>query len=90
MTRTVNKESFLFDNSWFEAVSADMLDGIKKTEKRLWFVEEFPIEKQTSNVYDTPVHNVGMERLCGLVGHRAQKLKSLEAVSRSIILDSAS
>ena len=28
-----------------------------------------------------------MERMCGLVGHRAQKLRQLEAVGRSIILD---
>ena len=30
MKRLVTKEFFLFDNSWFEAVSADMLGGIKR------------------------------------------------------------
>ena len=53
------------------------------------FPEEYPVNQQASNIDDTPVHNLGMERLCGLVGYRAQKLQTLEAVSRSIILDAA-
>ena len=51
------------------------------------FEAEYPVEQQASNSDDTPVHNIGMERMCGLVGHRAQKPRQLEAVGRSIILD---
>ena len=53
------------------------------------FKPEYPVEQQASMIDDTPVHNLGMERLCGLVGYRAKKLQDLEAVSRSIILDSS-
>lgn len=52
------------------------------------FEAQYPIEKQASNVDDTPVHNIAMERLCGLVDYRAKKLGQLDAVSRSILLDS--
>ena len=51
------------------------------------FEAEYPVEQQASNSDDTPVHNIGMERVCGLFGHRAQKLRQLEAVGQSIILD---
>ena len=47
---------------------------------------EFPILDQAENIYDTPVTNIGMERSCAKVDYRLQKLKCLEAVSRSIIL----
>ena len=38
------------------------------------------------NIDDTPVHNIGMERQCGQVDYRLKKLGTLNAVSRSIIL----
>ena len=47
------------------------------------FPVQYPIEKQTANLDDTPVHNIGMERLCGLVDYRLHKLGNLQAVSRS-------
>lgn len=47
------------------------------------FPTQYPVEKQAANLDDTPVHNIGMERQCGLVDHRLHKLQSLEAVSRS-------
>ena len=31
------------------------------------FEAEYPVEQQASNSDDTPVHNIGMERMCGLV-----------------------
>ena len=51
------------------------------------FEAEYPVEQQASNSDNTQVHNIGMERMCVHVGHRAQKLRQLEAVGRSIILD---
>ena len=53
------------------------------------FPVEYPVEEQASNVDDTPVHNIGMERQCGKVGHRLLKLGNLKADSRSIILQRA-
>lgn len=50
------------------------------------FPQQYPVEKQASNIEDTPVHNIGMERQCGKVDYRLHKLGSLSAVSRSIIL----
>ena len=50
------------------------------------FPAQYPIQEQASNVDDTPVTNIAMERLCGSVDYRIHKLKQLEAVSRSIIL----
>ena len=50
------------------------------------FPADFPVLEQAVNIDDTPVTNVGMERSCGKVDYRLQKLKHLEAVSRSIIL----
>ena len=50
------------------------------------FPAEFPVLEQAANIDDTPVHNLGMERSCGKVDYRLQKLKHLEAVSRSIML----
>ena len=50
------------------------------------FPAQYPIEEQASNIDDTPVTNIAMERLCGQVDYRLHKLKHLEAVSRSIIL----
>ena len=50
------------------------------------FSAQFPVLEQAPNIDDTPVTNVGMERTCGKVDYRLQKIKHLEAVSRSIIL----
>ena len=50
------------------------------------FPADFPVLEQAVNIDDTPVTNVGMERSCGKVDYRLQKLKHLDAVSRSIIL----
>ena len=36
----------------------------------LEYEAQFPIEQQASNIDGTPVHNLGMERLCGLVDYR--------------------
>ena len=46
------------------------------------FRAQYPVEEQVSNPDDTPVHNIGMERLCGQVDYRLHKLRSLSAVSR--------
>ena len=50
------------------------------------FQPEYPIEKQAPKSDDTPVHNLGMERVYGKTDYRAKKLKQLDAVSRSMIL----
>ena len=44
------------------------------------------MEEQASNIDDTPVHNSSMERQCCKGDYRLQKLGTLPAVSRSIIL----
>ena len=50
------------------------------------FPAQYPVMEQATNINDTPVNNVVCERTCGKVDYRLQKLKNLEAVSRSIIL----
>ncbi|KAK5922719.1 hypothetical protein CgunFtcFv8_019959 [Champsocephalus gunnari] len=50
------------------------------------FPMDYPVSEQASNIDDTPVHNIGMERQCGKVDYRLKKLGTLNAVSRSIIL----
>ena len=51
------------------------------------FEPEHPIENLSEHARENaPVHNLGMESLCGLVGHRTRKTRHLEATSRSIIL----
>ena len=50
------------------------------------FPAEFPVELQADNVDDCPVTNLDMERSCGLVDYRVKKLKTVKAVSRSMIL----
>ena len=55
------------------------------------FCDEFrPQHEQAANMDETPVYNLGMERLCGFIGYRAKKLCQLEKVSRSIIVDATS
>ena len=51
------------------------------------FPVEFPVELQAEKVDDTPVTNLEMERFCGEVDYKSTKLKSLRAVSRSMVLD---
>ena len=50
------------------------------------FKPQYPVESQAPNVDDTPVNNISMERKLGTADYRLPKLKTLEAVSRSIIL----
>ena len=50
---------------------------------------EFPVFDQCSNIDDTPVNNIAMERQCGTVDYRLKKLRTLESVSRSMILAKA-
>ncbi|QQP50342.1 Hypothetical protein FKW44_011324 [Caligus rogercresseyi] len=50
------------------------------------FPMDYPVSEQASNIDGTPVHNIGMERQCGKVDYRLKKLGTLNAVSRSIIL----
>ena len=50
------------------------------------YPEEFPVFDQAANIDDTPVHNLAMERQCGLVDYRLKKLQNLATVSRSMIL----
>ncbi|KAI4823838.1 hypothetical protein KUCAC02_012393 [Chaenocephalus aceratus] len=42
---------------------------------------DYPVSEQASNIDDTPVHNIGMERQCGKVDYRLKKLGTLNAVS---------
>ena len=51
------------------------------------FEAEHPIENLSENSRENaPVHNLAMESMCGLVGHRTAKNRNLEATSRSIML----
>ena len=47
---------------------------------------DFTVSDRATNVDETPVHNIGMERQCGKVDYRLKKLAPLNAVSRPIIL----
>ncbi|KAJ8395920.1 hypothetical protein AAFF_G00026280 [Aldrovandia affinis] len=47
---------------------------------------DYPVSDQASNIDETLMHNIGMERQCGKVDYRLRKLGTLNAVSRSIIL----
>ena len=53
------------------------------------FPVEFPVEQQAENVDDCPVTNLDMERACGKVDYREKKLRTLKAVSQSMILEGA-
>ena len=51
------------------------------------FQAEFPVEDLSDHAAENaPVHNLGMENFCGLVGHRTAKNRNLEATSRAIII----
>ena len=53
------------------------------------FPPQFPVEQQAENIDDCPVTNLEMERFCGKVDYRQNKLKKLAAISRSIVLGKA-
>ena len=53
------------------------------------FPVEYPVEEQAENVDDCPATNLEMERYCGKVDYRSTKLKTLRAVSQSMILEKA-
>ena len=46
------------------------------------FPAQYPIVEQASNIDDTPVNNMDMERLMGMTDHRLNKLQTLPAASR--------
>ena len=50
------------------------------------FPVEYPVEEQAVNIDDTPVNNLDMERLMGKTDYRLQKVRTLAAASRGIIL----
>ena len=53
------------------------------------FPAEYPVFDQSANVDDTPLYNLAMERQCGLVDYRLKKMQTVQAVSRSMILEKA-
>ena len=50
------------------------------------FPPQFRVEDQAANVDNYPVTNLEMERFCGTVDYREKKLKTLAAVSRSMVM----
>ena len=50
------------------------------------FPAEYPVEEQAAIIDDTPVNNLDMERLMGKTDYRLQKVRTLAAASRGIIL----
>ena len=54
------------------------------------FPAQYPVEGQAANMDDTPVNNLAMERVLGTADYRLPKLKTLAAVSRSMILGKTS
>ena len=50
------------------------------------FPAQYPVNEQASNINDIPVENNAMERMCGKVDYRLHKLKKLDVVGRSLIL----
>ena len=51
------------------------------------FEPEHPIADLPEHARENaPVHNLGMESLCGLVGHRTGKTRNIEATSQSIMI----
>ena len=50
------------------------------------FPVEYPVEEQASAIDDTPVHNLDMERLMGTTDYRLNKVRTLAAASRGIVL----
>ena len=54
------------------------------------FPAQYPVAEQALEVDDTPVNNLAMERMLGTADYRLPKLKTLTAVSRSIVLGKTS
>ena len=50
------------------------------------FPVQYPVENQAAKIDDTPVRNIGIEMQCGKIDYRIHKLRNLNSVSRSIIL----
>ena len=50
------------------------------------FPARYPVEEQSPNIDDTPVHNLAAERACGKIDYRLHKASNLSAVSRQMIL----
>ena len=44
------------------------------------YPEEYPVFDQAANMGNTPIHNLAMERQCGLVDHRLKKLQNPDMV----------
>ena len=44
---------------------------------------EFPVTEQADNIDEVPVHNIEMESYCGMTAARIDKLKTVEAASKS-------
>ena len=53
------------------------------------FPAQYPVKDQTEHIDQTPVHNLDAERRFGKVDYRLKKLQTLEAASRSLILERA-
>ena len=53
------------------------------------FPPQYPVEQQAANIDEAPVHNLDAERNFGKVDYRLKKIQTLEAVSRSLILQRA-
>ena len=47
---------------------------------------QFPVRSQATQIDDVPVHNLSMEQYCGKISQRLDTLKTVEATSRSHIL----
>ena len=47
---------------------------------------EYQVSEQALSIDQTPVHNIRMERQCGMVDYSLRELGILAVVSRSIIL----
>ena len=50
------------------------------------FPAQYPVESQSANIDQTPVHNLAAERACGKIDYRIKRTHSLTPVSRQMIL----
>ena len=53
------------------------------------FSAQYPVEQRAPNIDEAPVHNLDAERNFANMDYRLKKIQSLEAVSRSLILQRA-
>src|SRR6476469_1752371 len=49
-------------------------------------LQHWPDKEKITEYLKNLKHNLGMENLCGLVGHRTAKNRNLEATSRAIVI----